>query len=670
MNSAIQKNSNRTPRAKRGAQTRLAKRCTITQFVAAILLLFAGLEFANAQQTITQADLLQQLIARDALFAPPTSGETWHAVSSRSKTKNSIQANNGLRFRAKNGDDFILADIRGPGVLSRLWTLQPTGTLRIECDDQVVFDDEFANLFQQNEPPFEIPFAFRIGEAGAGVCVFPIGFNNRLRITGRDITQPYAIEYRQYGAESTDVAPFAAELNEETREVYDAVKKSLLNGFTPDEIDAEQKILPIAIHDSLAHSAMITDEIDGSGVIRALYFAVTQRADPLGTYALHKCVLRIYFDGEEEPSVEVPLIDFFASPLVQQPVSSLLAGTDMMLDIPLPDRRLGRDRYAYCYFPMPFRDGMRFELLNFSGEEMDVLIYLRVARQDVPANALRFHAKHVVANPLVRSNLAWCDTRGPGRLVGLSLGVDTLANDWLTSTTPLFAIDGRRAARGASAASLLGVTENPFRLQTGLSAVSLADETTKLGAARWFAFGGVPFERQLLASLQLDRSGGRKDDFLSAVAYWYAPATGKDNFARIRSESLEVPGLRFENAVEIEGRVRDGLGRIVSDDRAREVEYSEGRAVRLPEDKPVRIAIPLLEPQQVELKLRLHPRRRFERITIRSVEGNEQAEISFRERANGLYSLGDWNLTSGSNLVEVVATGSVIADCWVLAEQR
>ncbi|MGE3182215.1 MAG: DUF2961 domain-containing protein [Phycisphaerae bacterium] len=647
----------------------VSKTCTRYFATRLTLLLLPIVPASFSQTTLTQSDMLRALVARDALYAPPTSSQSWGMVSSStppSKIKSDDASADALHFRGTDGDWDILADVRGPGVISRIWTRNPTGTLRIKCDESIVFESDFADLFQQKAPPFEIPFSFRESDDGAGVCVFPIGFQNRCVISGRGIDQPYEVNYSQFSAEDVDIESFAGEIDPATSETYEAVKKTLLQGFTPKEVDDGQKMLPIAIHEKLAHGAMLTDQVKGMGVIRAFYFAITQRADPIGNYALHRCVLRIYFDAESSPSVEVPLIDFFASPLMQKSINTLYAGTDMMLDIPLPDRRVGKDHYAYCYFPMPFRDGMRFELLNFSGEELDVMVYLRVARQNVAPNALRFFAQHVSANPLVRNNFTWFDGKGPGRVLGVSLGVDSLSRDWLQATTPQLIVDGKKPLMGANVAGLLGISGRTSRIQTALNGVALADASTKFGGVRWFEAGGVPFLRSLFASLRWDESMARPDDFFSAVVYGYAVPTASKNFARIRSEALGVPGVRFENAIEIEGRVRDNAGSVVNEDDARGVEYSGQRAVKLPEGKPVRIAIPLLEPQRAELLLRVNPRRRFETVTIRSVEGEEKAEIAFSERANGLYSLGEWNLTSGSNLVEVVATGPVVADCWVL----
>ncbi len=51
-------------------------------------------------------------------------------------------------------------------------------------------------------------------------------------------------------------------------------------------------------------------EMEGPGVIQHIWMTVTDRTEK-DYYVLRDLVLRIYWDDEEEPSVESPLGDFF-----------------------------------------------------------------------------------------------------------------------------------------------------------------------------------------------------------------------------------------------------------------------------------------------------------------------------------------------------------------------
>ena len=52
---------------------------------------------------------------------------------------------------------------------------------------------------------------------------------------------------------------------------------------------------------------VVIADIKGPGIITMIHFALPEAGDSLDRSA----ILRIYWDGEKEPSVEVPLVDFF-----------------------------------------------------------------------------------------------------------------------------------------------------------------------------------------------------------------------------------------------------------------------------------------------------------------------------------------------------------------------
>ena len=85
-------------------------------------------------------------------------------------------------------------------------------------------------------------------------------------------------------------------------------------------------------------------EMDGPGTINHIWITVTDRTSERNRYVLRDLVLRMYWDGEEEPSVESPLGDFFCCGFgVSYCVNSLPVAVN-------PTRGFN------SYFPMPFRN--------------------------------------------------------------------------------------------------------------------------------------------------------------------------------------------------------------------------------------------------------------------------------------------------------------------------
>lgn len=96
----------------------------------------------------------------------------------------------------------------------------------------------------------------------------------------------------------------------------------------------------------------ILAEIDGPGIIRHIYFT-SILLDPLD---FRNAIIRIYWDHEKKPSVEVPLGDFFG---VSNCRLRLLNSLMMTINRGI----LGS--YGFnMYFPMPFLDHAKIEIEN------------------------------------------------------------------------------------------------------------------------------------------------------------------------------------------------------------------------------------------------------------------------------------------------------------------
>ncbi len=89
---------------------------------------------------------------------------------------------------------------------------------------------------------------------------------------------------------------------------------------------------------------VVVASLNGPATITMIHFAMPQ------TLKLNRDVLlRMYWDGEKDPSVDVPLVDFFCDP----------AGLREQVNTALVNKRRGFN----AYFPMPFRRSAVVELL-------------------------------------------------------------------------------------------------------------------------------------------------------------------------------------------------------------------------------------------------------------------------------------------------------------------
>jgi hypothetical protein len=129
-------------------------------------------------------------------------------------------------------------------------------------------------------------------------------------------------------------------------------------------------------------------EIQGAGCVRHIW--MTMMSLPPEAAELRQTVLRIYWDGEASPSVEVPLGDFFG------------IGFGLRRNfVSLPLQMSPQDGRGFnCWFPMPFAGGARFELENQGVKRRIFYFYVDYEEHvAIDPELARFHAWWNRLNP-------------------------------------------------------------------------------------------------------------------------------------------------------------------------------------------------------------------------------------------------------------------------------
>ncbi|MCT1774698.1 glycoside hydrolase family 172 protein [Brachybacterium sp. p3-SID957] len=154
-------------------------------------------------------------------------------------------------------------------------------------------------------------------------------------------------------------------------------------------------------------------EIDTAGVITHIW--VTTHPDNWRTL-----VLRAYWDGSEEPAVEVPYGDFFCHGW------GVFAQVDSQMVAANPHGGFN------SYWPMPFREGARLTLENTS--DTDARVYYQVTYEiggDHSEDAY-FHAQWRRSNPLDEAtpHVLLEGIEGQGQYVGTYIAWGVHSNGW------------------------------------------------------------------------------------------------------------------------------------------------------------------------------------------------------------------------------------------------
>jgi len=117
-------------------------------------------------------------------------------------------------------------------------------------------------------------------------------------------------------------------------------------------------------------------DLEGPGVIRQLWITV---ASPDPDY-LRRISLMMFWDGEDIPSVEVPLGDFFGNGFVKAHYTALPMGVS--------------SGGFYSYLPMPFQRRARILAVNGTGQVVDAFYFNANVEEGVelPRPLATFHA--------------------------------------------------------------------------------------------------------------------------------------------------------------------------------------------------------------------------------------------------------------------------------------
>jgi len=175
-------------------------------------------------------------------------------------------------------------------------------------------------------------------------------------------------------------------------------------------------------------------EIDGPGVIQHIWITVTDKTSEKDCFVLRDLVLRMYWDGEETPSVESPLGDFFCCGF----------GTGCTVNsMPVT---VNPNRGFNCYFPMPFRKRAKITIESQHPNSVPAFFYqIDYCLQDsLPENAGYFHAQWRRQRLTEKGkDYAILDSvKGRGQYIGTYIALTTLERYWWGEGEVKFYLDG------------------------------------------------------------------------------------------------------------------------------------------------------------------------------------------------------------------------------------
>jgi hypothetical protein len=277
-------------------------------------------------------------------------------------------------------------------------------------------------------------------------------------------------------------------------------------------------------------------DIEGSGAIQSIWMTLAR-----GKW--RHTILRAYWDGQDQPSIECPAGDFFA------------CGWESFAQVTSLPVCVNPGRAFNCYWEMPFRTRARMTMTNLSDEAIYVYYQINYALTEVPDDVSYFHAQFRRTNPLPYKEVYTLldGVKGQGHYVGTYMAWGVNNSGWWGEGEIKFYMDGDGVfpticgtgtedyfcgaynfdvgsiARDRSITPAYVEFTTPY---AGLPQVIRPDGLYKsqqrFGMYRWHIPDPVRFETDLRVTIQAlgwrtdaDRRYLPLQDDIASVAFWY-----------------------------------------------------------------------------------------------------------------------------------------------------
>jgi hypothetical protein len=307
-------------------------------------------------------------------------------------------------------------------------------------------------------------------------------------------------------------------------------------------------------------------DAQGPGVVTHMWFTfLGPEPHPWaqnGSADHQEILLKVFYDGQTQPSIAVPFGDFFAN---------CFGRRSEIISLPI----VVEDADSYnSFWRMPFRDSMRIEIENQSAKPLSLLYYnidwiqKDTLLEDIPY----FYAQYRQAYPVVPGeDYVLLETHGKGHYVGTVLAVRTRSPAWFGEGDEKIYIDGEEEP------SIWGTgTEDYFLSAWGLRQCSTPyfgtpyfDQWGIVGghtsAYRWHIQDPLVFQKSIKVTLehwgwispdenreQRSHSWNEREDDFSSVAFWYqtgqpspAPPVPPANQRKFPNLDIIIPATPF-----------------------------------------------------------------------------------------------------------------------------
>jgi hypothetical protein len=430
--------------------------------------------------------------------------------------------NGTYSFVRKEPGGLVIADLKGPGVIYRIWTPTPTDDVfefYFDGEAQPRIRIKFIDLFSGKQSPFLSPV---VGFGAGGFYSYlplPYSVSCKIVVKANNI-QFYQINYATYPAGS-QVESFAAKPDRDFNDHLERARKlfSAVGTDISSYVVAEGARLQTqkASHTLTPGKAVTIFETNKPGRIAGLRLGPANAFIGKGRDVL----IKFYWDGESTPSIACPVGDFFGYAWGQPAMKSLVLGT--------------ADDTNYIYLPMPFDKSARIELVSeqTAGPAIDVQSEVKFTNAGRTKDEGKLYAVWRRENPtLLGQPFTFIETKGRGHVVGFLLqaqGMETGAIPEFFEGDDETTIDGEMTIHGTGSEDFFngGWYDVPGRWESRVSlplsgCLDFKRYLGRSGAYRFLLTDAYAYRQGIRSTIEHGPEGNRVPADYAAVTFLYS----------------------------------------------------------------------------------------------------------------------------------------------------
>ncbi|MCW3098123.1 MAG: hypothetical protein JWL77_3741 [Chthonomonadaceae bacterium] len=425
-------------------------------------------------------------------------------------------------FVRKEGDNLVLADLKGPGCIYRIHTPTPTDDLL-----EFYFDGEttprirttFRKLFSGTESPFLKPL---VDYAGGGYyCYVPMPYQQSCKLLLHAKTfQFYDLNYATYPSDAP-IATFDPKATAADTENLDRAI-AVFNMFHP--VELTDFTMP-------AGTALQRKSVDADikpGQTRTIFEAkkggriAALKLGPAEAFAGRDrdVLLKVTWDGDKKPAILCPVGDFFGYGWGKPAVGARFVGT--------------REGMNYCYLPMPYDRSAKIELISLKQDGTTVHVRGEVTvgnRPRMPEEG-KFYAVWRRENPTTTGKpFTFFESQGRGHIVGLALqsqGMKSGSTEFFEGDD-VTTVDGAMVVHGTGSEDFFngGWYDVPDRWDAPVAralsgCMDYKKPLGRTGAYRFFIGDAYSYRNSILQTIEHGPEGNAVPTDYCSVTYLYS----------------------------------------------------------------------------------------------------------------------------------------------------